>query len=463
VSAGIAGAGADCSGTALRILGSEHRRGAPPMSTNDNIADRLLTNLGMDAPVPDSVSRRQANYERMAARADTGVDPEYISAFENFHGMEHAEIHRLAQSISPVAMTTLATEWAALGTSFGSTMSWGTLMIRRLLMDHWGGAAGEAATEAALRFGESAQRLSDAARATSEKLRIAADVGERVRVSVPPPEDSAASLLLHTLDPVAGAEAARRAEAVRAQAIRVMESLYKPYYRDSGSAVPVLPSPFAATTDRAGERFTPTGYAPSDGATATGAGGDGTVAGAASGHPASTDDTGNTVDRMVDGTGQPSEADAPGTTTGTDPASTTPTSTSARSALPGGDATGRPYGSPIPAAGSGSPGQGLPGAAGSGPYGAGSSLSGSSPVAAPLLGGGPAGTGPGANPATAGSAARGTGVRPMGMMPGAVAPASGRDEQDKRAASYLVDDDNGNELIGSIPPTAPPVLGVDPA
>jgi len=45
------------------------------------------------------------------------------------------------------------------------------------------------------------------------------------------------------------------------------------------------------------------------------------------------------------------------------------------------------------------------------------------------------------------------------MMPG-MAPASSRgDEQDKRAAGYLVTGENGNELIGSLPDTAPPVLG----
>jgi len=49
------------------------------------------------------------------------------------------------------------------------------------------------------------------------------------------------------------------------------------------------------------------------------------------------------------------------------------------------------------------------------------------------------------------------------MMPGMIPPASSRgDEQDKRVADYLVTGDNGNELIGSLPDTAPPVLGAGP-
>ncbi len=204
------------------------------MSTNDNVVDRLLVSLGVDAPAPDSVARRQSNYDALAARIDAGVDPEYIAAFENFHGMEHADIHRLAQSINPVAMTTLATEWAELGKGFSLTVAWGTLMIRKLIGQHWEGPAADAAMGATVRFGESAQQLSDAARATSEKLRIAADVGERVRASVPPPTVITSSVL-YALDPVAGAAAARQEEAVRAQAVRVMEALYKPYYRDSGT------------------------------------------------------------------------------------------------------------------------------------------------------------------------------------------------------------------------------------
>ena len=422
------------------------------MSTNDNVVDRLLVSLGVDAPAPDSVARRQSNYDALAARIDAGVDPEYIAAFENFHGMEHADIHRLAQSINPVAMTTLATEWAELGKGFSLTVAWGTLMIRKLIGRHWEGPAAEAAMDATVRFGESAQQLSDAARATSEKLRIAADVGERVRASVPPPTVNTSSVL-YALDPVAGAAAARQEEAVRAQAVRVMEALYKPYYRDSGTAVPVLPSPYAATTSRATEAFVPQGYG------TPGVGGARTT-GDPSGIPngggerpggQTVTEAENRTDASMSGEGTDGRSegsDSAGRAGSNDPAATTPASTSPAASGALGNPTGQSYGSP--SAGSGG---GLPGAGGVGSSG------GSSPAAGPApLVAGAAPTG-GTAGQTGAAATRGAGVRPFGMMPGMVPASSRGDEQDKRAAGYLVTGENGNELIGSLPDTAPPVLG----
>ncbi|QQM52883.1 PPE domain-containing protein [Rhodococcus pyridinivorans] len=426
------------------------------MSTNDNVVDRLLVSLGVDAPAPDSLARRQSNYDALAARIDAGVDPEYIAAFENFHGMEHADIHRLAQSINPVAMTTLATEWAELGKGFSLTVAWGTLMIRKLIGQHWEGPAADAAMGATVRFGESAQQLSDAARATSEKLRIAADVGERVRASVPPPTVITSSVL-HALDPVAGAAAARQEEAVRAQAVRVMEALYKPYYRDSGTAVPVLPSPYAATTSRATEAFVPQGYGTPGvgGARTTGdptgiPGGDGERPG---GQPAT--EAENRTDAPPSGEGTDGRAegtDSAGGVGSNESAATTPASTSPAAGGNSASPTGQSYGSP-PSGSGGGVGGGLPGAGGVGSAGA-SPAAGPAPLVAGAAPAGGVAGGPGA------AAARGAGARPFGMMPGMIPPASSRgDEQDKRAAGYLVTGENGNELIGSLPDTAPPVLG----
>ncbi|MEU5841557.1 hypothetical protein [Rhodococcus sp. NPDC047139] len=432
------------------------------MSTNDNVVDRLLMSLGVDAPTPDSVTRRQANYDMLAARVDAGVDPEYIAAFENFHGMDHAAIYRLAQSISPVAMTTLATEWADLGKGFSFTVAWGTLMIRKLISQHWEGAAADAATKATLLFGESAQQLSDAARATSEKLRIAAEVGERVRSSVPPPSANT-SLLMYALDPTAGAAAARQEEAVRAQAVRVMEALYKPYYRDSGTAVPVLPSPYAATTDRAAETYTPHGYGESDAAGARAATGSAGFPGQNGNRQQPGELTpAHAVDRTdtsipEEGTDSAMNESGPAGSAGSDGyAATTPTSTYPAAGGAHGSPTGHVYGSPSYGPGGGL-GGGLPGSSGAG------SAGGASPFAAPapLVTGTAPHTGSASQPGTA--TTRGAGVRPFGMMPGMIPPAASRgDEQDKRVASYLVTGDNGNELIGSLPDTAPPVLGAGP-
>lgn len=433
--------------------------------SDDAPLEELLQPL-LGSGVPGSVTRRQARHDELAARLDAGFDPEYIRDFENFHSMEHAEIYRIAQTISPIAMTTLAGEWAELGKGFSLAVSLGTVMIRDRIARHWEGDAATAAAEATQRFGESAQQLCDAAQAVAQKLHIAADVGERVKSSVPPPT-ARIPMAFTALDPVAGAEAARQAEAIRVQAVHVMESLYKPYYRDSGAAVPVLPPPYVAATASGGEVAggRQWGAASESGRHSSGA--DPAPGRSGSDHRGDLDSaTSRTADGPHDNSGdrpaQSENAAQPssfGDST-SDPATTTPAGTSGPSPLPG-----QPYGS---GASGSTAGLGTPGGAGIGPSGGtGSAGGGVSSPWGPGLGAGapggpaPAGTDRSAPPAAAGS--RNGGARPMGMYPGMMPPSSaqGNDDQ-RRVPSYLVTNDHGNELIGSIPDTAPPVLGADP-
>lgn len=435
------------------------------MSNDGNPVEELLQPL-LGSGVPGSVTRRQARHDELAARLDAGVDPEYIRDFENFHSMEHAEIYRIAQTISPVAMTTLAAEWAELGKGFSLTVSLGTVMIRDRIARHWEGDAATAALTATQRFGDSAQQLCDAAQAVSQKLHIAADVGERVKSSIPPPT-AQVPMPIAALNPVAEAEVARQAEAIRVQSVRVMESLYKPYYRDSGAAVPVLPPPYVAATGTAGDGG-------ADGRSLVGASGT-----HASGSGAPTANRLDSDQRTDPGFGQSDTGERPGDGPGntssesteggappnsfedsaSDPATTTPAGAAATTPVPGQTYGSSPTGSH---AGFGSSGVGTPGSIGSG-GGGGSSAWG--PALGGLTAGGPATSGsdrPGPPSAAAGS--RNAAARPMGMYPGMMPPgaAQNSDEQ-RRVPGYLVTNDHCNELIGSMPDTAPPVLGADPA
>ncbi|MFZ3394864.1 hypothetical protein TVH25_16530 [Rhodococcus sp. 7Tela_A2] len=425
--------------------------------SDDTPLEELLQPL-LGSGVPGSVTRRQARHDELAARLDAGFDPEYIRDFENFHSMEHAEIYRIAQTISPIAMTTLAGEWAELGKGFSLAVSLGTVMIRDRIARHWEGDAATAAAEATRRFGESAQQLCDAAQAVAQKLHIAADVGERVKSSVPPPT-ARIPMAFTALDPVAGAEAARQAEAVRVQSVHVMESLYKPYYRDSGAAVPVLPPPFVAATASGGEVAGGRQWGAASESGRDSAGVDPTAGGFGSNRR---EDLDSATSRTADGPHDNSEdrsakrenaaQPSPFEASGSDPATTTPAGTSGPSPLPG-----QPYGSGA----SGSP-AGLGASGGAGGAGGGVSSPWGQGLGAGALGGAaPAGTDRSAPQAAAGS--RNGGARPMGMYPGMMPPSSaqGNDDQ-RRVPGYLVTNDHGSELIGSIPDTAPPVLGADP-
>ncbi|TCN49796.1 hypothetical protein EV641_11479 [Rhodococcus sp. SMB37] len=434
------------------------------MSDTDNPIHELLTPLLGSVP-PESVARRQARHDELAGRVDSGVDPDYIAQFENFHGMEHEAIYQLSQTISPLAMTTLASEWRNLGTVFSFTVSVATAMIRDKIAQHWEGDAADAASSATELFGTSAQRLSDASLAVSEKLQIAADVGARVKSSVTPPSISV-PLPMDVISPVAAADRERQEEAARQQAVRVMESLYKPYYRDSGSAVPVLPPPQDSTSAGAAST-TPSGFASpfaSGGGNSAAAVSNGSGAGGSqpSGSAATAVDGSNTTDssetnRSQNGQAQSAESERAGSP-GSESARTSPTSTAPTSTLPG-SATGQPYGSST--TGSGIPGSG--GYGGGGTAGGGAGSGGGSALGPGAVGGVGAAAAP--TPAASqqgGAAARAGSMRPMGMYPGMMGGQQRGNEDEQRVASYLVTNDHGNELIGSLPDTAPPVLGVDP-
>jgi len=433
------------------------------MSDDDNPLAQLHKPL-FDAGVPGSVTRRQARHDELAGRLEAGVDPDYIRNFENFHSMEHAEIYRIAQTISPVAMTTLAGEWAKLGKGFSLALALGTVMIRDRIARHWEGDAATAALTATARFGDSAQQLCDAAQAVSQKLHIAADVGQRVKSSIPPPADRIPSAVA-ALNPVTEAEAERQAEAIRVQSVRVMESLYKPYYRDSGAAVPVLPPPYVAATGAGGEN--------ADGARrfddATGARVAGTGAPSTSRLDADQRaDPGTGPSNTGAGPGDDAAANtspwtseggaAPGAFEDSGPATTTPAGATGAPPLPGQTYASPPAGFPTGLGTSGNAGIGSTGSGGGGvssPWG--SSLGG-------LAAGAPVSSGIDRSGQAAAAGSRNGVARPMGMYPGMVPPgATQSSDEQRRVPGYLVTNDHGNELIGSMPDTAPPVLGADPA
>ncbi|NLU64159.1 hypothetical protein HCA61_18080 [Rhodococcus sp. HNM0563] len=442
------------------------------MSDNDNPISELLTPLLGTVP-PESVTRRQARHDELAGRVGGGVDPDYIAQFENFHGMEHSEIYQLSQTISPLAMSTLANEWRDLGTVFSFTVAMATAMIRDKIAQHWEGGAAEAASSATELFGTSAQRLSDASLAVSQKLEIASDVGARVKSSVTPPSTSL-PLPMDVLSPVAAADRERQQEAARQQAIRIMESLYKPYYRDSGSAVPVLPPPQDTAGSGSASAVTVGSGNPS-------AAGTGASSSSDRPWPANVQQPGSTVTANGNNTTDSSETDSSRNTQQhsggseasgapqSESARTSPTSTTSTSTLPG-NTTAQPYGSS--ATGAGLPGSGGYGSSGGGSgSGSGSGVTGTGGGGGSALGPGAVGGvgGVGAAAASAPSAAqqgaaaaRPGSMRPMGMYPGMMSGQQRGNDEEQRVASYLVTNDHGNELIGSLPDTAPPVLGVDP-
>nr|WP_206024661.1 WXG100 family type VII secretion target [Rhodococcus sp. 14C212] len=406
--------------------------------------------------VPERVGALADWHTRLVARLEGSFDPDYATAFENFHSMEHDAIYRDVQSMDPGAMRSLAESWRKIATDMSVGFIFGTQMICNKIAEGWDGDAARHAVAATRSFARSSEQLVAALLAVSTKLAAASEVASAVRNNVQPPP-AQIPMPLGVVVPQDTAEFARAAEAAHAEAVRVMESLYVPHYRESGTAVPVLPSPHEATAGSgpvgADLSRHPSGNADGRGG---GAGSPDSVAGTDAGRVTG---AGQVTDVPSGGTpATEGEADPGGPARGgAEPAATTPAATTTAGATSG----------PERYPGSGAP-PGMPGGSTSGGLGGGGGPGGSgtsAPGGLGPVGGLPVANGT-TNPATSGAGTRAGSARPGGMYPGMLgAPArSARDDEAARTVpSYLVGADNGNELIGPMPLTAPPVLGVDPA
>ncbi|MFD5810611.1 WXG100 family type VII secretion target, partial [Rhodococcus aetherivorans] len=189
--------------------------------------------------VPERVGALADWHTRLVARLEGSFDPDYATAFENFHSMEHDAIYRDVQRMDPGAMRSLAESWRKIATDMSVGFIFGTQMICNKIAEGWDGDAARRAVAATRSFARSTEQLVTALLAVSTKLAAASEVASAVRNNVPPPP-AQIPMPLGVVVPQDTAEFARAAEAAHAEAVRVMESLYVPHYRESGTAVPVL-------------------------------------------------------------------------------------------------------------------------------------------------------------------------------------------------------------------------------
>ncbi|WP_428839234.1 WXG100 family type VII secretion target, partial [Rhodococcus ruber] len=196
----------------------------------------------LDPAVPERVDALTNWHTSLVARLDGSFDPDYASVFENFHSMEHDAIYRDVQRMDPGAMRSLAESWRAIATDMSIGFIFGTQMICNKIAEGWDGEAAQQAVAATRSFATSAEQLVAALLAVSTKLAAASEIATAVRTNVQPPPIRI-PMPSGVVVPQDTAEFARAAEAARTEAVRVMESLYVPHYRESGTAVPILPSP----------------------------------------------------------------------------------------------------------------------------------------------------------------------------------------------------------------------------
>ena len=415
----------------------------------------------------------------VAASGFTGdFEPPAVSVMEFFEGMSHAEIVEFVEAMKPARMRESVEGWGRAQVLLDDNLEVFRTAIASVFTEHWTGTTASAAGRGVADYSASLTQLTNALALVTNSLGYASAGIEQVKQRLPDPPQSTWSHALRA--GVAGGlttlptgtlsfrvnDLFHAEEEARATAVRIMQEDYAPTVTTADSRVPVLPPAFDPTADgNAGSVGYP-GAGGGPGSSGVGRGGDSGSGGSSLSTYAH--DSGDSVG------GDPSSSTAPGSgSAGTgsndagtpgsqssgsgaqDPARTTAASADPRGAVPastavwpGGLSSGSAGtvggGSGVGSPGVGSPGSGLPGP-------------GSPGAVPPGFVSGPATATPASGAAP--GAARGVGrttPMPMGMMP----PQAGKGDDEKRSVpGYLVTEEHGNELIGDIPATTPPVLG----
>ncbi|SEK69550.1 PPE domain-containing protein [Rhodococcus maanshanensis] len=454
---------------------------------------------GYDIAEGNRVEDRQeaGNAERSAlyGRQD-GLRAEFGGGYEppsvvpdSFDSMSHEAIKSAVDAMSADPIRASAEGWAKIGSSLGEGLAEFNQFISNEITGKWEGVAADAAVAATAAYVADSDELAVAGRLVGTKVAEAATGISQVKATMPAVEaTSALESLVNVALPSVGMvkQLVHGSDEARQQAIQIMKTVYMPVIQQADTNVPIFPRPGDHTppphltpdsTSGGPGIGGPSGYNPSGytgpgdapvAPTRQGVGND-PAAGSPGADPSDPNAGANPL--SPDGSGADG-SNSPFAQTDPSSAWTAPAAAGGADGTGSGPGTGTGTGS---GAGTGSGGHGAAGSAsglaaggGSGAsYGAGGGLG-----TAGGLGG--AGRGPGGGmgmPGAAGGApgaggagggAAGAAGRP-GAMGGGMAPggarANGDDDTEHKTPSYLVNVDNGNELVGRLPKVAPPVIG----
>ncbi len=415
-----------------------------------------------------------------------GYAPQFDSALiseDAYDAMSHDEIYSRAQTLDPSGITAIAGNWRSLGYAAADDTAAFAQELGAITGTLWQGPAADSAADGVVRYANAALELTLATDAFADKVAQSYGGVSTTKASIPPPESD--SFIASTIDVLSsvtfGAVKSRefQREEAEERARTVMKTVYTPAIRQAAEQIPVLPraldpmSGSEATIPSGGfgspgSHGVPIGTEPfrsaaTDGGSPANASADRpdaaetpTTDGGSAGPP-----TGPAEDAATHAAGAaPLESSAPSTAPAG--AGNSPTSGAASAGGPGAGSligagpsggTGSRYPSNGLSTGGGSVGGSGPTPGSSGGGLAGGGLIGGTPGGA--AGSGAGGAGGGSVAARPGSSAMGG----MGMAPAAGRGGPGGDDDVHATPGYLIDAVNGDELIGTLPLVAPPVLG----
>jgi hypothetical protein len=368
--------------------------------------------------------------------------PNSIQTWDNFPSMSLQQLHDKADKIDSESANTAFNTLQKVSSRIDDAFARFQTKIRQA-PEHWEGDLARTVLNGTTNYANSSDGLVNVLTAHSYLMADLGDAVAKTKSSVPsPPKPSAWDDIADLWDD----RNDRAYSEAKQHAVTALSTLYQPglSQADAPPAVPAPHDPLSSTSPGPG------GLTGGDGTSPSGVGGSGSTNaapggagsdGSAQNQQPSSDPTGASNPTSGHGGGA-SDSHAGGSRAGS--SSGSGHNVSAASAMPLGDATGGGAGLGF---GDGGSGSGYGGSEGGGAGG---------PLASPLLG-------------TAGQGSAGAGARPLaaaagrpGMgMPGLPAAGKKKDEErEHRTPSYLINLDNGNELIGPMPKATPPVIGL---
>ncbi|MFG3620024.1 hypothetical protein [Nocardia sp. NPDC047654] len=172
------------------------------------------------------------------------TDPAYAPNVEVFDNLTHTEIHAKVQLLDPAVLSGGTQAWSAAAAHLADAVFQAHTEIRAAIADGWRGSAAKSADAVVRVFEQSGQDLADVFAVVSQRLGQASDAAEALRAAVTEPPTAAPDLAGALLDPsraTSNVEGQKASEHARQDVVRAMNDIYAGVFVQTGTDVPAYP------------------------------------------------------------------------------------------------------------------------------------------------------------------------------------------------------------------------------
>ncbi|MFI6169949.1 WXG100 family type VII secretion target [Nocardia sp. NPDC051052] len=170
-------------------------------------------------------------------------DPPYAPTVEIFDSMTHPEIHEKVQLMQPAVLTGGQQAWGDAAAGLADAVAQAHTEIRAAIADGWRGSAAQRAAEAVYGFEQTGQDLADVLAVVSQRLGQAGDAAEALRAAVSTPSGKTPDLGAALLDPTQATSNVadqKTTEHTRQDIVRAMNDIYTGVFIPTGTDVPAF-------------------------------------------------------------------------------------------------------------------------------------------------------------------------------------------------------------------------------